>query len=402
MRIPIVSEAQFRELLRQGAAQETLVDGVPVWQLTAPVPAEIRAAAPSALEFVARALHRTSERLDEHDRFALVACAEAAEVLTRSTSGADRAELMRGIDGLRGLDLGDQTDLARGIELALDELRRGRAGRPEARAERLVLLTDGFTQRADECLRLASVAAAEGIAISTIGLGGEFQEDVLTEMADRTGGRAVFLRKPDAIPATVTAELEAARAVAVRGVVLHATLADGIALHRATKIRPTLTPLPVPSGGSTSPGEAATIRLGDIEDAAPVTLLLEFLAPPHHAGAIALGRLAATGDDAPTVATELRASYNRQPAAPPAAVLDAAARANAARLQLRALETAGHGEAREAARLLRAAAGRLDDLGEHALARLARGQAATLERGGEANPIAAKELAYATRRLGGA
>jgi hypothetical protein len=100
------------------------------------------------------------------------------------------------------------------------------------------------------------------------------------------------------------------------------------------------------------------------------------------------------------VATELRASYERQPAAPPAAVLDAAARANASRLQLRALETAGRGESHEAARLLRAAAARLDDLGEQALATLARGQAATLERGGHANPIAAKELAYATRRLG--
>ncbi|KPV45819.1 hypothetical protein SE17_44010, partial [Kouleothrix aurantiaca] len=57
MRIPIVSEAQFRELLRTGGAQEIIVDGVPVWQLASAVPAEVRAAAPSALDFVARALH---------------------------------------------------------------------------------------------------------------------------------------------------------------------------------------------------------------------------------------------------------------------------------------------------------------------------------------------------------
>src|SRR5690349_20966802 len=38
MRIPIVDEAQFRALLRQNAAQEMLVDGVPVWQLSGPVP----------------------------------------------------------------------------------------------------------------------------------------------------------------------------------------------------------------------------------------------------------------------------------------------------------------------------------------------------------------------------
>ncbi|HJZ49508.1 MAG TPA: VWA domain-containing protein, partial [Roseiflexaceae bacterium] len=48
MRIPIVDEAQFRALLRENAAQETLVDGVPVWQLSGPVPPEVRAASPNA------------------------------------------------------------------------------------------------------------------------------------------------------------------------------------------------------------------------------------------------------------------------------------------------------------------------------------------------------------------
>jgi len=81
-------------------------------------------------------------------------------------------------------------------------------------------------------------------------------------------------------------------------------------------------------------------------------------------------------------------------------VIDAAARANAARLQQRALETAARGDAPEAARLLRAAAARLDDLGEHALADFAHKQAATLEQNGQPNPLLTKELTYATRRLG--
>ena len=84
----------------------------------------------------------------------------------------------------------------------------------------------------------------------------------------------------------------------------------------------------------------------------------------------------------------------------PPEVLDAAARANAARLQQRALEMAKRGDAPESARLLRAAAVRLDDLDERRLAEIARGQATALEQGGTANPLATKELIYATRRLG--
>src|SRR5262245_51854787 len=250
MRIPIVDEAQFRALIREGGAQETLVDGVPVWQLSGPVPPDVRAASRSALDHVARALHSVVERLDARDRFALVACAEEAVVLARSASGAQRAELARGIARLASLNLGEQTDLAHGLELALNELRRGR---DEQRVERLLLLTDGFTQRSDACLALASTAAAEGVAISTIGLGGEFQEEVLTALADRSGGRALFLHKPDDIPRTIAAELDAARAAAARAVALRVAPATGAALRRVTRIRPDLATLYEGADGETPP-----------------------------------------------------------------------------------------------------------------------------------------------------
>src|SRR5262245_31770341 len=278
MRIPIADEAQFRALVREGGAQETLVDGVPVWQLTGPVPPAVRAASSSALDHVARALHSIVERLDGQDRFALIACAEEAVLLTRSTSGANRVELVRGISRLKSLNLGEQTDLAHGIELGLNELRRGRdAQQVPERAERLLLLTDGFTQRPEACLQLASAAGAEGIAISTVGLGGEFQEDVLTGLADRSAGRALFLRRPEDIPRAIAAELHAARAVAARALTLHATLSPGATLRRITQIRPsltTLTPQPPPpppdNGQRTTDNGQLWVRLGDIEAGAPI------------------------------------------------------------------------------------------------------------------------------------
>src|SRR5262249_59245106 len=118
-------------LRRENAAQETLVDGVPVWQLSGPVPPEVRAASPNALDYVARALHSVVERLDGNDRFALIACAEEAVLLNPSASGAERAELVRGISRLKSLNLGEQTDLAQGSEMGLHELRVG-CGRARA------------------------------------------------------------------------------------------------------------------------------------------------------------------------------------------------------------------------------------------------------------------------------
>jgi Ca-activated chloride channel homolog len=142
------------------------------------------------------------------------------------------------------------------------------------------------------------------------------------------------------------------------------------------------------------------VPLGDLRAGEPLVLLLEFLSPPRAAGRAALGRLT-VGAAGAQAALDLVVSYRADVPPPPPQVLDAAARAAAARLQQRALEAAARSERPEAARLLRAAAGRLDDLGEHALADIARDQAATIERTGQANALATKELTYATRRLGG-
>jgi hypothetical protein len=393
MRIPIVDEQQFRELVRSGGAHETLVDGVPVWQLSGPVPADVRAAAPSALDHVRRALHTVVERLGGDDRFALVACAESAVLLAGSRPGDDRGDLARAIGRLGQVDLGEATDLASGIAMGLDELRIGSDAR---RAGRLLLLTDGFTQRLQECIALAESAAAAGVAISTIGLGGEFQEDLLTTLADRSGGRALFLNTPHEIPRAVAAELDAARAVAVRAVRLTIAPAAGVVLRRVTRIRSALATLaaPVPS-----PGAPIDIALGDLPERGATRLLLELVAPAATGGMLPLAQI--------TIAAEEGAAYAAVTAeirhgAPPLAqpVLDAAGAASALRLQQRALAAAASGNAEEAARLLANAAARFDELGEPQLARAAREQAAALRRTGRLAALATKELTYATRRLG--
>lgn len=394
MRIPIVDEAQFRALIREGGAQEVLVDGVPVWQLSSPVPADVRAAASNALDYVARALHSIVERLDGNDRFALIACAEEAVVLNRSTSGAARAELARGIGRLASLNLGEQTDLARGIERAIDELRQGRQG-STSRIDRLLLLTDGFTQNPEACLALASAAAADGIAISTIGLGGEFQDEVLTALADRSGGRALFLHTPDEIPRAIAAELEASRNASAHAVSLTITPGDGMLLRRVTQIRPTLTTL-----HETNTLQPVSLVLGDLAAKAQISVLLEFLVVPRPAGCATLAEFALATANGPERSTKLDVCYQASVPAAPAELLDAAARAAAARLQRRAQAQAAAGSLAEAARLMRAAATRFEALGERELSVIAREQAENFEQGRAANALITKQLTYATRRLG--
>ena len=395
MRIPIVSEAQFRELVRSGGAQEVLVDGVPVWQLPGPVPEAVRATAPSALDHTARALHSLVERLDRADRLCIVACAEQAQLLV-AADGERRAELVAGVARLRSTRLGEATDLAAGVRLALDQLRAG------AGVSRLIVLTDGFTRAPEDCLALARAAAVSGVSISTFGLGGEFQDDLLTRMADLTGGRAVLLRHAEQIPAAVATELEAARGVVARALTLELALPRGVALRHATRLSPALAPLEWDAGADP---RRVRLHLGDLERRTPVRLLLELLAPPQPPrpppGGARLRLAALTASSgAATASADLVAHYTASAGVPAPALLAAAARASIARFQRRAVEAAARGDAGGAATLLRAAAARLHELGEPELAAAALREAATLVGTGRGTGLGARELTYATRRLG--
>ena len=398
MRIPIVNEEQFRELVRAGGAQEVLVDGVPVWQLSGPVPDEIRDSAPSALDYTARALHNVVERLDRTDRFSLVACAEQAQTLVPSTSGDRRADLVAGISRLRSLRLGERTDLASGMRLGLAELAHGAA---PGSVRRLILLTDGFTENPDDCLNLARQAAGAGVSVSTLGLGGEFQDDLLTALADLSGGRASFMRHADQIPAAVSTELDAARGVAAQSLNLEITLPQGTSLRRATRISPSLAPLEL----SGSDPRIQTLHLGDLERGVPIRLLLELLAPPEPPRPPPGGarrRLCALTASSGTahIGADIVAHYSATAPPPAPIILNAAGRAAAMHLQRRALDSVGSGDHVGAAGLMRAAAARLHDLGEPSLAEAALREATALESTGQTTGVGRRELTYATRRLG--
>jgi hypothetical protein len=404
MRIPILGEEQFRQLVREGGAQEVLVDGIPVWKLTRPVPEEMRAAAPGALYYVGRALHSVVEQLDNHDRFTLVACAQDALVLVPGTSGAERVQLVQGIEQLMDVPPGEETDLAKGLHLGLHELMRERRGES---IQRLLLLTDGFTQNAQTCLELAQQAARDGVAISTIGLGGDFQHELLTRLADLSGGQALFLRHAENIPRAVAEELSLARTVVARGIHLSMQLSAHVALRRVTRIQPTLTQmLPTKENAQTQ-----TVYLGDIERGTTVQILLEVLAPAMHLKAgmaarrLRLARLQLTDGTQPdqhqTVGNhEVLANYT-WPASPLAlSVATAAAWATVAHLQQTAQEALAAGEQQRGMQLLRSIAQRLHEMGETELALIAQHEAEALAQTGQTGRLGTKELTYATRRLG--
>ena len=93
--------------------------------------------------------------------------------------------------------LGDGTDMAKGLAVGIAEIKRD--ARPD-HVNRLLILTDGFSQEPSKLQRLAAEARASEIPISTLGIGGEFNEKLLLDLADNSLGNAYFARVPKKYP----------------------------------------------------------------------------------------------------------------------------------------------------------------------------------------------------------
>ncbi len=103
---------------------------------------------------------------------------------------------------------GGSTNLSGGWLKALEQLRATRDGR----ARKILLLTDGLANVGitDPAALVAMVrnAARAQVGTTTIGFGADFDEDLLTAMADAGGGNGHHAPTPDAAPAIFAEEFE--------------------------------------------------------------------------------------------------------------------------------------------------------------------------------------------------
>lgn len=399
MHIRVATDEQFRELARTGLLQEVLVDGVPAWQ-SADIPREVLTRLPRKIDRVRDALWAAVEQLRPADRFALAAFAGRAITLIPNTGGGEKRRLLDVVNKLDELQLGDDTYIGQGMALGLEELQRGASGE---RADRLLVLTDGFTLDEKECRQWATRARQARIPISTIGLGGEFNEELMIPIADQTGGEAYLIEDPEEIPTVFAQELQRAQAVRYRNLELKLRPSQGVEVRAGYRVRPAIAPLePVNEGGSYS------FPLGDLVMGEEPALLLELIVPPRPAGLYRLIQaLLACDDPAGNLAglktrADVVVEYTHDPAQAAqqvAQVMQVVEALSAYKLQMGAQTDLEAGDISSATRKLRAAATRLLDMGKGELAAEAEKQASELERRGQADPRLTKKLRYETRKL---
>lgn len=409
MHIRLVSDEQFLQLAKNGQAQEIMTDGVPAYQIKA-IPSELLETFPRRIDYVSEALMVASEYLRPVDRFSLIAFAGRAHVMISSAPGSERLRLHQAARELEYMRLGDATHMADGIAMAFDELLRQarRTGMPDY-ASRMILLTDGHTRNVSGCYKWARQARDRGLKLSTMGIGSEFNEDLLIPLADLTGGNAYYIETPDQIPDAFRQELGAALRISYRNVEIKVQLSSGVELRRVHRVLPELSDF----DQGPDMGNSYALLLGDYDPVMPVALLLELVIPPRPAGTYRLAQTMLAWEDPdgdiarPNLRQDVLVQVSTSATAPlNGKVMNIVEKVGAFRMGTQALERAQNvsqntdQEDRSTATVrLRQAATRLLDMGEENLADAMFRQADILEQSGSLDPDATKKLRYETRRL---
>ncbi|MFI6508000.1 von Willebrand factor type A domain-containing protein [Streptosporangium sp. NPDC050855] len=150
---------------------------------------------PGRLDLVREALHRLVDQLGPGDRVSVVAFSEAAEVVLPMTPATEKDRLHAAVERLA---VQQSTNLEAGLTQGYDEA--AASFRPAA-VNRVVLLSDGLANTGDTTwqgiLDRVAEAAGKKITLLCVGVGRDYGDELMEQLADNGDGAAVYVGSAD-------------------------------------------------------------------------------------------------------------------------------------------------------------------------------------------------------------
>jgi Ca-activated chloride channel family protein len=235
------------------------------------------------LDYVVEAVKYVIDHLGPQDKAMVVAFADKAQVLATAEQVQDKARVKKVIDDIDLLEIGGGTQMALGMETALTEVEKHYS---PAYLNRILLLTDGQTYEERRCLELAQQRSSR-ISFSTLGVGAEFNEKLLMEIAEAGGANYHFIGDPANIPSLFSGELEGLKNVALTNSRIEVRLSTGVQMKDASRASPQIYSLKDVSLGEE---RTLTLPLGDMEAGVSSSALLTLILPPRKPGRVRLAQ----------------------------------------------------------------------------------------------------------------
>jgi Ca-activated chloride channel family protein len=332
--------------------------------------------------------------LDDSDVFALVTFNDRAEIVIPAQSQTDKALAKSRVSTIRS---SGGTEILQGLLSGLGEVDRWRS--PSV-VNHLILLTDGQTYGGEkECLEEAEAAGQRQISITTMGIGQDWNDKLLDEIARRSGGTSTYIDSASKVTSVFRECIHTLATVVARSMKLSVQTPPGVRVQEAFQVSPTLERL--------RPSEGA-FGLGQLDTEQPYAVVLEILIGPQIAGKTQIADLEvvcdlpALGEQNVSVKTSVEVDVlaDLQVSEPvPPSIVSALGKLAIFRMQEKTMDDLEKGEVEQASQRLETMATRLLNIGENELAKDALLEAGRLARTGHLSPEGRKKIRYGTRSL---
>jgi len=220
---------------------------------------------------VKAAVMQVIDSLRESDTFSVVAFSDKADVVVPAQRGLAEKTVAKA--KVSTINAQGGTEILQGLLCGLTELHRHIS---PAAVNHLVLLTDGRTYGDEaDCLMLASLAATDGIAISGLGIGDEWNDHFVDDLAGRTGGSAAYIQSTQNVASFIQERIRGLGSAYAERVSAQVTLDPKMELLQVF-------------ASARTPGPVALelpLRLGSLPKRYPAMVLFKFRLPPLQPGA---------------------------------------------------------------------------------------------------------------------
>lgn len=347
---------------------------------------------------VKSAARQVVDQLTVADFFTLISFNDRPTTVVSCQKVTSRENIKSLIDGIEGKG---GTELATGLQAGIQEMRRATAF---TNLNYILLLTDGQTYGdADRCVQLGQEAARNNIVIYPMGIGTDWNEDLLETVAAKCGGSSEYIETADQIVRAFMQRINQLRSSLTHSSVLTFQPVNGVVLRKVHRVNPNIAELEQTNPNAPAPA----FNLGPLARGSEYSVLVEMALPPCPPGTyrVADVNLSFNAPDASRARIDTRLSVGLNFVESTKGISlnhemrQVIERVAAFQLQSRAWQEISAGDITTGTKRLAAVGTRLLNMGEVDLAAQVQNEVTNLEERGTTSSQGAKRIKYGTRGL---